>query len=67
MKYFSLNHSSEYTFFYEAVKRGLAPDRGLYFPEIIPKLPRSFFENIEKMSIPEMAYNVIKPYMGIKF
>ena len=64
MKYFSLNHSSEYTFFYDAVKRGLAPDRGLYFPENIPKLPRSFFENIEKMSIPEMAYNVIKPYMG---
>ena len=64
MKYFSLNHSSGYAFFYDAVKRGLAPDRGLYFPEIIPKLPRSFFENIEKMSIPEMAYNVIKPYMG---
>ena len=64
MKYFSLNHNSKSTLFHDAVKRGLAPDRGLYFPETIPQLPQSFFDNIEKMSIPEMAYRVIKPYVG---
>ena len=64
MKYFSLNHNSKSTLFHDAVKRGLAPDRGLYFPETIPQLPQSFFEDIQKMSIPQMAYRVIKPYVG---
>ena len=64
MKYFSLNHNSKSTLFHDAVKRGLAPDRGLYFPETIPLLPQSFFDRIEKMSIPEMAYRIIKPYIG---
>ncbi|MEK9604284.1 MAG: threonine synthase [Flavobacteriaceae bacterium] len=64
MKYFSLNHNSKNTLFHDAVKRGLAPDRGLYFPESIPQLPKSFFDEIQKMSIPEMAYKVIKPYVG---
>jgi threonine synthase len=64
MKYFSLNNNSKSTLFHDAVKRGLAPDRGLYFPENIPQLPKSFFENIEKMGIPEIAYRVIKPYVG---
>ena len=67
MKYFSLNYNSKSTLFHNAVKRGLAPDRGLYFPETIPQLPQSFFDGIEKMSIPEMAYRVIKPYVGNKF
>ncbi len=64
MKYFSLNHNSKSTLFHDAVKKGLAPDRGLYFPETIPQLPKTFFDEIEKMSIPEMAYKVIKPYVG---
>ena len=64
MKYNSLNHNSKSTLFHDAVIRGLAPDRGLYFPEKIPQLPQSFFADIENMSIPEMAYKVIKPYVG---
>ena len=64
MRYFSLNYNSKNTLFHDAVKRGLAPDRGLYFPERIPKLSKSFFDRIDKMSIPEMAYRVIKPYVG---
>ena len=66
MKYISLNYNSKSTLFHNAVKRGLAPDRDLYFPETIPQLPRSFFDGIEKLSIPEMAYRVIKPYVGNK-
>ena len=66
MKYISLNYNSKSTLFHNAVKRGLAPDRGLYFPEIIPQLPQSFFDSIEKLSIHEMAYRVIKPYVGNK-
>jgi threonine synthase len=64
MKYLSLNQNSKAAHFQDAVKRGLAPDRGLYFPEEIPTLPKRFFENIDRISIPEMAYEVIYPYIG---
>ncbi len=64
MRYYSLNHNSKSCSFPDAVKKGLAPDRGLYFPEKIPKLPKKFFHNIEGKSIPEMALEVIKPYIG---
>ena len=30
--------------------KGLAPDRGLYMPERIKKLPKEFFDNIDKLS-----------------
>ena len=64
MKSFSLNHNTKNTSFRDAVIRGLAPDRGLYFPEKIPTLPKRFFDRIEGMSIPQMAYKVIKPFVG---
>ena len=33
MKYISLNHNSAPTSFRNAVINGLAPDKGLYFPD----------------------------------
>ena len=38
MRYYSLNHNSKHSSFADAVIKGLAPDRGLYFPERIPIL-----------------------------
>ena len=64
MRYYSLNHNSKDTSFKNAVIRGLAPDRGLYFPNEIPILSKKFFENIEHISVPEMAFQIIKPYVG---
>jgi threonine synthase len=64
MKYYSLNHNSKPCSFADAVKKGLAPDRGLYFPEKIPILPKKFFSEIQDYSIPEMAFKVIKPFIG---
>jgi threonine synthase len=64
MKYYSLNHNSKPCTFTDAVKKGLAPDRGLYFPEKIPILPKKFFNEIQDYSIPEMAFKVIKPFIG---
>ena len=64
MKYYSLNHNSKPCSFADAVKKGLAPDRGLYFPEKIPILPKKFFNEIQDQSIPEMAFKVIKPFIG---
>ena len=63
MIYNSLNKKSKAAEFTEAVVRGIAPDRGLYFPEKIHRLPNSFFENIEQKSIPEIAFQAIAPFV----
>jgi len=64
MKYYSLNHNSPKVGFQEAVVQGLAPDRGLYFPESITPLPDSFFQNIENLTHEEIAYEAIKQFVG---
>lgn len=64
MKYYSLNNKSHHVSFQEAVIQGLAPDRGLYFPETISKLPQSFFDKIENLSNVEIAFEAIKQFVG---
>lgn len=64
MKYYSLNNKSNKVSFQEAVIQGLAPDKGLYFPEILSKLPQSFFDTIEQLSNEEIAFEVIKQFVG---
>ena len=64
MKYYSLNNNSKDVGFIEAIERGLAPDRGLYFPSEIPELSNYFVKNIKKYSDHEIAFRVIKPFVG---
>jgi threonine synthase len=64
MKYFSTNNHSPKADFKEATLKGQAPDKGLYFPEKIPSLPKDFFKNITSYSKEEIAYQVIQPYVG---
>ena len=64
MKYYSLNHNAPKVSFQEAVIQGLAPDKGLYFPESIAPLPSDFFENIEQYSNEKIAYEAIKQFVG---
>ena len=64
MKYFSLNNQSPSVTFKEATFRGQAPDKGLYFPESIPVIERDLIENIGSYADDEIAYQVIKPYIG---
>lgn len=64
MKYYSLNHKAPSVTFDEAVIKGIAPDKGLYFPESIPQLPTSFWETIETLSRHEIAYRVMQPFIG---
>jgi threonine synthase len=64
MKYYSTNIQSPIVDFKEATINGQAPDKGLYFPEIIPQLEKSFIENIGNFSNEEIAFRVIKPYVG---
>ncbi|MBE7645839.1 threonine synthase [Tenacibaculum finnmarkense genomovar ulcerans] len=64
MNYYSLNKKSKNVSFKEAVVNGLAPDRGLYFPENITPLSKDFITNIENYSNHEIAFEVIKQFVG---
>lgn len=64
MEYFSLNNKTLSSTFENAVLKGLAPDKGLYFPKEIKKLPASFFEGIKSLSKTEIAFEVIKNFIG---
>ena len=64
MNYYSLNNPAAIVDFKEATIRGQAPDKGLYFPERIPRLPASFIDNINSYSKEEIAFRVIQPYVG---
>ena len=64
MNYYSLNKKAPNTSFKEAVIRGIAPDKGLYFPEHITPLPDSFFENIDTLSYEAIAFEAIKQFVS---
>ena len=64
MKYYSTNNQAPIADLHKAVVKGLAEDRGLYMPERINKLPKEFFENIDKMSFQEIAYTVANAFFG---
>ena len=64
MIYFSLSNNKITASFQEAVVNGIAPDRGLYFPEEINPLPASFFETIETLSHIEIAFQAIQQFVG---
>ena len=55
MLYYSTNNRAVKVSLQEAVVNGLAPDRGLYMPEITPQLPVAFFEDIADKNLPEIA------------
>nr|MBP7472854.1 threonine synthase [Prevotella sp.] len=64
MKYYSTNKKAPLASLHEAVVRGLAPDKGLYMPETINKLPEEFFDNIENLSFQEIAFEVANAWFG---
>ncbi|WP_053977755.1 threonine synthase [Mangrovimonas xylaniphaga] len=63
MKYYSLNRKAPETTFKDAVIKGLAPDKGLYFPESITPLPKSFFEQMDQMDNVDIAFEAIKQFV----
>ena len=63
MNYFSLNNNAPIATFETAVRKGLAPDKGLYFPEHIEHLEASFLDSIENYSDAEIAFQSIKQFI----
>jgi threonine synthase len=64
MHYFSTNRRSPEVDFREAVLRGQPDDKGLYFPGSICPLPADFEEAFAEKSNAEIAFDVIRPYVG---
>jgi threonine synthase len=64
MQFYSLNKRSPGVNFREAVIRGIAPDKGLYFPAEIKPLAREIFDQIHRYSNNELAYAMIEQFVG---
>ena len=60
MKLYSTNNPNSSVDFKEAVFNSLPQDKGLYMPYEIPVLEADFINNIEKYSLPEIAFKVAK-------
>ena len=64
MNYFSLNNKNHKVNFKEALFNGLAPDRGLYFPQEIKPLKKSFISNLDDYDKIEISMGVISQFIG---
>ncbi|NCC98654.1 MAG: threonine synthase [Bacteroidia bacterium] len=64
MKYYSTNKLVNCVDLENAVVKGLAEDKGLFMPDKIKVLPASFYQNIDKMSFQDIAYNVADAFFG---
>ncbi|MCF0197691.1 MAG: threonine synthase, partial [Bacteroidaceae bacterium] len=64
MNYYSTNGKAPLATLEKAVVKGLAEDRGLYMPERITLLPRTFFDHIQDMTFQEMALEVANAFFG---
>ncbi|CAM3318777.1 threonine synthase [Zobellia roscoffensis] len=64
MNFYSLNKKAPEVSFKDAVIKGIAPDKGLYFPEKIEPLPKRFFEQIEDLTDHEIAFNAIHQFVS---
>jgi threonine synthase len=64
MKYCSTNKKSPKVGFKEAVINGQPPDKGLYFPESIPRTNPGLIKNIRTYSKEALAFEILMPYVG---
>ena len=66
MKYISTRDTSrcpEKVFAAEAIKKGLAPDRGLYMPEEIPALTEKDIEKLRTLPYEERAAEILSLFL----
>ncbi|MFK7758270.1 MAG: threonine synthase [Flavobacteriales bacterium] len=64
MKFYSTNNKNHTLSFGEAVIKGLAPDNGLYFPEVIPQLSAEFIDNLHEFSKEEIGFEVMRHFVS---
>lgn len=64
MKYYSTNNKNIKVDFRQAILKGLADDKGLYMPEEIIPLSKSFLDNLSQFSFQQIAFEVAKNFVG---
>ena len=64
MKYYSLHKKAKEVSFKDAVVKGLAEDKGLYFPKEIHPIAKDIIQNINDYSNEEIAFEAIKQFVG---
>jgi threonine synthase len=64
MNYYSTNNKKHQVSLGEAVMKGLAPDNGLYMPESIQQLPKSFFDSLPDKTFQQIGFEVAKNLIG---
>jgi len=64
LKYYSLNNKAKEVSFKDAVIKGLAEDKGLYFPNEINPLSTEFINNIDTYSNEEIAFTAMRQFVG---
>lgn len=62
MRFYSTNDRNLTADLKTAVLKGLAPDKGLYMPESIPVLPKSFWDSIPGKSMGEIGFEMLKHF-----
>ena len=64
LKYYSTNLNAPELTFRDALLKGLAPDKGLYMPQHIPKLSKELIDSFSNMPYHEIAYHVTRQYLN---
>jgi threonine synthase len=64
MKFYSTNNINHRVSLRTAVLHGLAPDNGLYMPEVISVFPPAFFSHLHTLSFSEIALAIAKQFVG---
>lgn len=64
MKFYSTNNKLHRVSLREAVLRGLAPDNGLYMPEIIPEFDQKLFSTLHSLTFSEIAFAIAHKFIG---
>ena len=64
MLFNSLNHLSKSESFENAVIKGIASDKGLYFPQKIEPLSNKIINNLDNLCLHDIAYESINQFIG---
>ncbi len=58
MKLYSTNNKNNLVSLKQAVMKSLPEDNGLYMPVSIPKLSKSFYKDLDRLSFKELSYQI---------
>ncbi|ROI01595.1 MULTISPECIES: threonine synthase [unclassified Chryseobacterium] len=63
MKYYNLKDHQEQVSFKMATIKGQGKEKGLFFPEKIPRFDEKFIQNLHRLSDTEIAYQCMKDFV----